>query len=62
MASARVGSIIISCQFLTGSWLVTMVDFSPWRSFTAKLSPMLGAQKWQACACHFEFLDVIPLW
>jgi len=32
MASARVGSPIISCHAATGSWLVTIVERTSWRS------------------------------
>lgn len=32
MASARVGSPMTSCQWSTGSWLVTRVERLPWRS------------------------------
>ena len=32
MASAKVGSPMTSCHFSTGRWLVTMVEWTPWRS------------------------------
>ena len=41
MASAKVGSPMTSCHVPTGSWLVTIVERTPWRSWRTSSRSLL---------------------
>ena len=45
MASAMVGSPMISCQCSTGNWMVTIVEPRPWRSsmISKRFAALVGA-------------------
>ena len=58
MASPRVGSPMMSCQWSTGSWLVMMVEPRPWRSSTiSSRSRRAGGQGRQPPIVEDEEID-----